>query len=443
MKKTLSIFLAFILAFMSVAPAFAAETTTATNSDTVKVVFNGPSGNLQEVDGIPAYSFVKTKNGGYDFVEDPDGIYCLYKGRYMLISNVLPSYRDQIEGTYSPATWEVDKDHYVDRGTLITFNVMTNERYNVATVTVYVNGEPLPISAEGEYAVYATGDLEISVAETDAYGNPALLESHFNVKLTSDEGYRVMTLKDENYKVIYYGGSFRFRVKIDENYNASGLKVSVQRGSLFGDAYNGALGDIFDEEDMEMISDMLGPSEELQAIGVDEDGCRIYEIKNITSDCKVSVEGIKEKSEISLLATLKRIIRLILNLLGIKIELVESIIANHNVTVDNTLKADGVTYKIMSATSGDMDSPESFLVPTGDSVTVVVSKVDKDADVKVSWVSKSDDTDADASVITDDAEVSKYDTKWIPQYNSFTGEITYGAVYNIDNITADTLITIY
>lgn len=420
MKKAISIFLSILCVFMTLTPAFAAEGAESGGdiSEEKKyysVHFTPPSA---EYEG--AYFFVKTVNGEIQFVEDPNGEYCFFEGRYMLPSNVLPKYEDEIPPErYSPELW--DEVTAVAEGETIAFRVITSEKYNVLTAAVFVNDSPATLNAQDEYAIRVDSDLTIRVAEKNSNGQESLLRNHYNVKLTSGDGYKVLTLKDESYHVSYYGDSFKFRVRILDGYSAAGIKVSVQRGPGMFDGF-------LEEEDTDMIAGLLGGTETLTSYGVDEDGCRLYEIKDITSDCRITVSGLQEESQVGLMAMFKRIIRLILDFLGIKIDFIDSLTAYYTVTVDGAQAPDGVTYQVIRSTSDDL-TPSEFNVSGGDGITVIVTKKSAEQDVTVTW--------------TPGNELGGYKTDWKPSYNSVTGEITYSAVYNIDNISANTTVVIY
>ncbi len=413
MKKTISVILAVLTVFMCMAPAFAAETEGGEESAvTYNVSFTAPSALFEG-----EYMYVQTVNGEVQYVEDPDGIYIFFDNRYMLPSNVLPSYQDQIPPErYSPIEYKGTVE--VKEGETLSFKIVTSEKYNVYTAAVFINGQSAALNAQDEYTVYVDRDIVVNVAEYDEHGNPALLLNHYNVKLTSGDGYKVKTLKGENYQVVYYGGEFCFRVQTLKGYSSAGVKVSVQRGTA-------VLGGFLDEEDSDMLVGIMGGTETLQSYGVDEDGCRLYKIENITTDCRVIVSGVQEESSVGTMAFLKRILRLILDFLGIKIDFLDSLTAVHTVTISNSNAA--ATYQVVSSATDEV-SPSMINVTSGDGITLVVTKKNIDDPVKVSW--------------TNGNELGTYQTQWIIDYDTFTGEVSYSAVYNIDNIAADTQIII-
>ena len=417
MKKAISIILSILCVFMTLAPAFAAEgdmtATENTEAQKFNVTFTAPS---KDFEG--GYMFATSVDGEVQYVPDENGDYVFVDGRYMLPSNIVFP-EDIPEERYSIVQWADFNE--IPAGETVTFKVLTSEKYNVLTATVFVNGTPLKMNAQDEYAVYVDRDINISVGEYDENGQPALLRNHFNVTLTSGDEYKVLTLKDEYYHVSYYGDSFRFRVKVKSGYSATGMKVMVQRGPGFWDG-------IFEEGDLDSFAGLLGTAETLTSYGVDEDGCRLYEIENITTDCRIIVDGLQEEGNVGLMAMFKRIIRLILDFLGIKLDILEDFTSYCNIKIDGAQASEGVTYEVIRSTTTD-PAPSEFTVGTGDGITIIVTKTSADQAVNVMW--------------TPGNETGTYQTEWIPSYDHITGKVTYSAVYNIDNITEDTVVTIY
>lgn len=411
MKKVISVFLSILCVFMTLAPAFAAEGEA--NAQKFNVTFTAPS---KDFEG--GYMFAKTVDGEIQYVSDENGDYVFFNGRYMLPSNIID--QTQVpEERFSIVQW--DDFNEIEEGETVAFKVITSEKYNVLTAVVFINGTPTTQNALDEYTVYVDRDINISVGEYDENGQPALLRNHFNVKLTSGDEYKVLTLKNEYYHVTYYGDSFRFRVKVKSGYSAAGMKVMVQRGP-------GILNGLLDDEDLDSITGLIGGAEVLNSYGVDEDGCRLYQIDNITTDCRIIVSGIQEEGNVGLLAMFKRILRLILDFLGIKLDFIEDITAYYNVKVDGAQAPDGVTYQVIRSTTTD-PAPSEFTVGSGDGISIIVTKSSAAQDVKVIW--------------TPGNETGTYQTEWIPSYDHLTGKTTYSAIYNVDNISADTVVTIY
>jgi len=414
MKKTISVILSVLFVFMTLVPAFAAEGDTAgAGTQNFNVTFTAPS---KDFEG--GYMFVKTVNGEIQYVPDAEGEYVFFNGRYMLPSNIIDP-EDVPEERFSVVEW--DDFNEVAEGETVSFKVVTSEKYNVLTAVVFINGAPTQQNALDEYTVYVDRDINISVGEYDENGQPALLRNHFNVKLTSGDEYKVLTLKNEYYHVTYYGDSFRFRVKVNSGYSAAGMKVMVQRGK-------GILNGLLDDEDLDSITGLIGGAETLTSYGVDEDGCRLYEIENITTDCKVIVSGVQKEGNVGILSMLKRIIRLILDFLGIHLDFIEDITAYYNVKVDGAQAPDGVTYQVIRSTTTDA-APSEFTVTGGDGISIIVTKDSIDREVTVMW--------------TPGNETGTYQTEWIPSYDHITGKTSYSAIYNVDNISADTVVTIY
>lgn len=417
MKKVLSVFLAVLMLMMCMVPAFGAEGD-AQNEPAVDegaekhlVTFTAPSFAFEG-----GYLYAVSIDGQIQYEPDPDGDYVYFDDRYMLPSNIIHE-EDVPDERFSPVEYKGSIE--VADGETIAFKIVTSEKYNVYTAAVFINGQPAQLNAQDEYTVYVDRDLVINVAEYDENGNEALLRNHFNVKLTSGDGYKVKTLKGQNYNVVYYGGEFYFRVQVSDGYSASGIKVSVYRGAA-------VLGGFLDDEDSDMLIGVMGGAETLQSYGVDEDGCRLYKIENITTDCKVLVSGVQEESNVGVMAFLKRILRLILSFLGIELDILDSLVAYYTVSIDAS-EADGVTYDVIRSSTDEL-TPSEFNVTSGEGITIVVTKKDLAQDVKVIW--------------TPGNEMGTYETNWVLDYDTMTGEVSYVAVFNIDNITADTRIII-
>lgn len=412
MKKTISVLLAVLMLAFTFVPAFAAETTENEESATTyNVTFQAP---VQLEDD--AFIYVKSVNGEVQYVPDENGDYVFFDGRYMLPSNIVHP-EDIPDERFSPVQYQGTVS--VKAGETVVFKVMTSEKYNVYTASVFINGKLAALNAQDDYTVYVDRDLVIKVAEYDENGNEALLRNHFNVKLTSGDGYKVKTLKNQNYEVTYYGDSFEFRVQVSKGYSAAGMKVSVQRGQA-------ALGGFLDEEDSDMLIGIMGGTEPLTSYGVDEDGCRLYRIENVTTDCKVVISGVQEESSVGIMAMLKRILRLILDFLGIKLDFLDSFTAVYEINIDAS-QADGITYQVIRSEEEEL-TPSLFKVTAGEGVTIIITKKDPDQAVNVMW--------------TPGNETGKYETPWLVDYNTLTGEVSYVAVYNIDNISADTKVVI-
>ena len=424
MKKSICVILAMLLVAMSVVPAFAA-------GGSHQVTFTPPS---EEFEG--AYHFVKSLNGDFvDFVEDPDGAYGQYSVDqcFYYIDNLTDESRkvfDEAEPgsleskRFSPKDYE---NCEAEDGETITFCVYTSEAYDINTVTVLCNGEVVQKNAYGEYAVVADQDLIFSVKERDENNAPILLMNHFTVTLTSGEGYAAKPLRNTNNKVVYYGGEYEFRVKITKGYNGDNMKVKVIRGSNFLSEYIG--------EEADMLSSITGEAEVLSSTGVDVDGYRTYKIKNITTDCKVLISGVNKDSNSGVLAMLKRILRLILGMLGINLDSLigeeNNPLAAYTVTLNTSISAGGVTYTTnpefkYNSETGNYEAE----VLNGECVTIVVTKQSENQSVVVDWSNR------------DPESYNTSDVQWQAYYDFGTQRTTWSAVWYVDGISSNTTITI-
>lgn len=409
MKKIMSVFLAVLMTLGCVVPALAAD-------GKVNVTFVPASDNLlTDADGVAPYRFINCVDGQCEFELDENGVYVYdgdcYRPYYKLTKKELEKYTDR----YSPVE---KKSGEVDYGSVVSFIVLTNSIYNNATVAVFVNGKEIRVNENNEYSVIADRDLVINVAEkNEATGEEYLLKNHYSVTWQSGDGYRIRTLANENYKVIYFGGDFYFRVKAVKGYSASGMSVKVLRN----------IGEISNmPEEFGNALAIIGEAETLSSYGTDAEGFRLYKIENITSDCKIFVTGVRREQTSGIFAKIKRIIRLILAFLGIKVPELDNMMADHKVTVD-TSAAGNVQYDVVCSGAINVESG-SFLVLNGDTATVRVRASKPDGAV-VSWTPGNDDG-------------TLYNAAWIAAYDYTNGETYYEAVYNVENITADTVIKI-
>lgn len=423
MKKTLSVVLAVLMAVLCFVPAFA--------EGEHSVTFVRASEAFRDENLGDAYYFVLSTNGeiSYDVddektVHDP-GAYVLYQGRYILYADIVMGF-EQFEN--APAYFPVKAEGTIsipEGQNTLSFKVITNSKYNAGTVTVIVNGDrenPLIRDSKGEYHVSADRDLEISVAEYTSNNEPALQRNHYNINLTSGEGYKVKTCIGQTTKAVYYGDSFDFRVKIGKGYTGSNMKVYLQRGE---DDLEQLIG-----EEANTLSNLMGANEVLTSNGVDAEGCRTYHIDNITTDCKIMVDGVKEESQSGILAKLKRILRLILHALGINISFLEDMVASYNVNITNNLAASGVYYQLTTPGEDGKVTAASLQVMSGEGVALKIVKPSEDTPVTVVWTPGNEDGTA--------YRIGSYEC----EFSKVTGEYTWTATYYIDNITADTTITI-
>lgn len=431
MKKTLSILLALLMAFTVVAPAFAEE-------GGRTVTFVGPSSSLITTNpagediGTPYY-FVKTVDGKPSFVEDPNGIYYLANDGYYHTAKELLETPEELAQmpTYSPEIFAVNTPVSITSGENLSFMVMTNEAYNAATANVYINDVKAQTNEQGEYVVYVDRDFTVRVNEE------SLLKSYFNVILTSGEGYSVKTLQGQNYSMVPYGGSFSFRVRIVKGFSGDPT-VKVTRGTNELAEFLG--------EDADLLNKIIG-SETLSSTGVDSEGCRIYTITNITSECKVSVSGIRETKKNDILTYFKRIIKMILDVFHIDTSFLglEEVINLNYYTVNineninygrygattEVQKDKLLNYTLVTGTSNDDPfRMEQFNVMGGESVTVEVVTYSPEArdNLRVSWDPGNPN--------------GGYSNVWTAKRNRATGETYYTTTFMIDNINATTNVNI-
>ncbi len=414
MKKVFSVLLAAVMLLGVAVPAFAAGGFTAT--------FTAPS-NLPYSGGDfgPAYSFVKTENGVPCFEEDPNGKYYEAKdGNYYTRDQLIESTIPADAKTYSPVLFATGTPVELEIGSTLSFKVLTNSAYNEATAVVYVNGEVAAKNDIGEYTIYVDRNLNIEVKEG------VLETNHYSVVLTSGEGYSVKTLKGENYRVVYYGGEFKFRVKLVSGFSDADMSVSVVRGS---NSLAEFLGD-----DADLLSRIDGSSEKLVSDGVDAEGCRTYTIKNITSNCKVIVSGVREKKKADVLSYLKRILKMILDIFHIDTSFLglDSPISLTYYTVnisENVPAGTDLDYIMVTGTT-DPFKMNQFNVMSGESVTI--DFVTYDESVK------------DRLFVTWDPGNTggTYSNTWKANLNRATGKVYWSTTFMIDNISSTTNVGI-
>ncbi len=419
MKKVLSAVLAAVMLLCVAIPVFA-------EGGSYNVTFQAPgAGLITSHDGKdlgPAYYFVKCEGDHACFEEDPNGIYYEandgnYYTRDQLIENTIPADAK----TYSPVVLPVNSQVAYTAGSTLAFRVFTNEAYNPATVTVRINGAVASRDEMGIYRAAVNGDLDVTVDEG------ALLRSRFNVVLTSSEGYSVRMPQGENYHLAYYGDSFRFRVRVASGYSDANMKVTLVRGSSQLAEFLG--------EDADILSRFTGASETLYSDGVDSDGCRTYTINNITSDCKISVSGVRETKKATVLTYLKRILKMILDVFHIDtsfLGLDEVIgLTYYSVNVNNNVPADADLDYFMVTGVEDPFKMDMFNVMSGEGVTIEF----KTYDVNVK----------DRLVVTwsiGDRTVTGYANTWTAVLNQSTGKTYYKTTFMIDNINANTNVNI-
>lgn len=416
MKKVLSIILAALMLLTVGIPVFA-------DDSTYTATFKSASASLPYTDQFgPAYYFVKTENGVPLFEEDPNGLYYLANdGRYHTREELIEDTIPVDATTYSPVRFATDTPITLESNTNLSFIVQTNEVYNVATASVFINGVLATQNEAGEYVVYVDRDFNIEVKE----GN-SLLRNHFNVVLTSGEGYSVRTLQGENYRVAYYGDSFRFRVRIASGYSDADMKVTLVRGENDLAQFLG--------DDADLLARISGDSETLSSDGVDSEGCRTYTIKNITSNCKIIVSGVREKKKADILTYLKRILKMILDVFHIDTSFLglDDVVslAYYTVNINENVPAGTDLDYIMITGTTDPFKMNQFNVMSGESVTIDFVTYDESVKdrLKVTW-----DPGNTGGV---------YSNVWTAKLNRATGKVYYTTTFMIDNIRSTTNVNI-
>ena len=402
MKKVLSVTLSVLMIALLLTPVLAAGTHT--------VTFVQPSGEY-----AGGYTFAKVENGAVQFAEDPNGIYVYYSDRYMTLNDIYENYWDEVPPErYSPVAFAATETF--SDGEFLVFDVVTSPKYDQKTVTVMVNNTKLNRSDDGLFRVTVKSNLNIRVLEKDENGIMGLQRTMFNVKLASGEGFSAKMPAGESYKGTYYGDSFIFRVKVKKGYSASSMKVSVLRGVEAGMGYM---------EEFESVAGLLGYAEQLTSYSQDSEGCRLYKVENVTSDCHLIVTGVREEKKANIISMLLKVLRQILNFLGIKIQFVDDMTDEFTVNVNNTLASNGVAYNFLSGTANENGS---LTVMSGNGAVLEVIKSDIDQKVKVSWAPGN--------------ETGEYATNWVGKRDKDTGNTIYVATYYIDNIKGDVSVNI-
>lgn len=428
MKKTLSVFLAVILTLMCAAPVFAA-------APTQTVTFHGASADLDDLSiSEPAYYFVQYENGDIKgFHEDPtlapDEGYVWNNfegadGKFYYYQNILfDDDKAKFEGRprYMPDQYSGTVE--IPDGEIFSFKVFTNAKYDIATVVVTVNGEILEPNENGEYSLIADRTLDIRVREK-FNGDDILLRSRFSVTLVSGEGYSVKTRKNENNRDVFYGETFRFRVKVAKGYVGTNMKVKVipANGELFE----------FLGEDADMFMQFLDKSDPLTCVGTDEDGCYLFETPAITQNVRIIVSEVREESKSGIMATLKRILRMILNLFGISAPFLDDIVSFKNVTVDaSSAEAQGITYE-PAVKDGEVSPTGTYSVMTGEGFSMKLIKKYEEQNVRV-FVKRGSDAEA---------VETEFPLQWTAHFNRSTGETRWTAVCFVNNVSEDTFIRV-
>lgn len=358
-------------------------------------------------------------DAGYSHDEIINDIYC-----YLEPTNDVPGYYHA--GIIIGGTIPEDTQFFVPKkltgtvrvptGTYFSFIVITEPMYNIATVDLkYTKGDfsgDLELNINKEYVVYADDNVTIDLAECDELGNEVLLRNHFTVLMEGKEGYKIDTLEGTNRKVVYYGDGFDFRVKILNGYTAAGMSVYVARGE--NDLSN-LIG-----EDLTFVMGMLGSEnvQQLTSYGIDADGNKLYHVDNITTNINISVNGVNTDKFAEVLNMLKRILKLILDALGIDTSRL-GLLNTYNVTIncDNS-----VTSCIVSQGYDDAGA-RNFQVMSGTNVAIIITKPVNDT-VTVTWTPGNETGTA-------------FTPLWLENGNG-----TSQAVFYVDNVVSDLTINV-
>lgn len=439
MKKLLCVLLALMMTVFACVPAAASDLLVSTlpaadladdGEGEFTLTFKQPSEEYKE-----GYYFATSNDGDYTYIleDDPvkladpqwlyenDYLYDEKNDRYVLAKDVYATYFPE-----NPVYYTVEKmpeTMTVAAGEIVTFKVKTSPKYNQTTVVVRANGVNVQPNVKGEYSVLVNQDLVVNVVERNAANEEVLLRSHFFVYLPKgDEGeYRCRTLENTNYTVVYYGDSFDFRLVLAEDTVVNNLAVTVTRGS-------NTLADELGFDPGSFLGQLgIGSAETLTSYGTDASGARLYRVENVTTDVTINVSGVKTQESASLMETIMRVLRLILNFLGINLPFLQDMNVTHAVTIKNDSNA--LDYTVLQGATQDELYGNVYNVGDGDNISLVVYKYAADQNVTVTWAPGN--------------EVGgNYASEWISDYDQTTDTPYYYAIFNIDNITEDTVVTI-
>ena len=433
MKKTLSVLIAVLMIALTMVPVVMAE-------GTYNVTFTPSSGTLNNY-GLTeeSYYFVQSTEGKMTFVEDPNGKYYLANdGNYYTADRIAFDPSDPTpRKTYSPVRYEGTVSF--NEGETVSFKVLTNDVYNAASVALSINGSRIYPDTHGEYKVLADKNLTVTVNES------ALMRNHFSVKLTSGEGYSVKNVQGESAHFALYGDDFKFRIRIGSGYSDADLKVVVIRG---GNELAEFMGD-----DLDAARAFIGfGTETLVSDGVDSEGCRTYTIKNVTTDCKVMVSGVRTQKKADILTYLKRILKMILDALHIDSSFLglTEMVAYRDVHFDdsafNGVDADYIllsgVFDEFKPTLQDDQGRGYFTVMNGESVTVRISTRRDSGLVTVDPNTGKTSSSLGVHWKVGDRETTSYSNNWSASYDVSTGYVYYSTTFIVDNVNAETFITL-
>lgn len=442
MKKAMCVLLSLLLFAAVSAPAMASEPVAAASEPTIlpyaapivglddlsdgtfTVTFIQPSAEYEE-----GYAFTVSENGNYRFVletEHLDDSQWLYNNcylydeqndRYVLANTVFDYYFPNNPVYYTPE--KLPETMVLPENTILPFKVATSPKYNLATAIVRANGENLSLNSQKEYTLLVDRDITVRLLERNEYGEEVLLRNYFFVYLPKgEEGeYRCRTLDNTNYKVVFYGDSFDFRLLVDKNSVVSGLTVSVQRGAS-------GLSDELGFDPASYLAQIgIGNLEVLTSYGTDASGARLYRIENIKTNITINVAGVKTQDSSDLMDMLMRILRLICNFFGINLPFLQDRNITHQVMIHNDSGAVNVAY-LQGSSVSDLGSTV-VSVGNKDNFSLIVYKYSENQNVSVRWTPGND-------------LGGNYAAVWTPIYDANTDSTYYSAIFNIDNITADT-----
>lgn len=450
MKKFLSVFLSLLMTVCVCAPAAALDVADATDAlapytmpvtdlsddgeGAFTVTFRLPTVNEQYGDYYKdGYYFATSDNGEFNYIidDDPtrdeqwkyenDFLYDEKNDRFVMAKDVFDNYFPE-----DPVYYTVEKmpeTMSVEAGEIITFKVMTSPKFNQTTVVVRANGVNVQPNVKGEYSVLVNQDILINVVERNAANEEVLLRNHFFVYLPKGEDgeFRCRTLENTNYTVVYYGDSFDFRLVLGKDVVVNNLQVSVTRGSsMLADelgfdpgAFLGQLG--------------IGSPEILKSYGTDASGSRLYEVENVTTDVTINVSGVKTKESSDTMTLIMRILRLILNFLGINLPFLQDMNETHDVTIRND--SNSLDYTVLQGATQDEVLGNVYAVGDGDNITLVVYRYSPSQNVIVTWTPGNE-------------AGGQYSSEWMADYDPNTDTAYEYAIFNIDNITEDTQVVI-
>ena len=445
MKKLLCILLSMLLVAFACLPAAAAELNVSTlpaadladdGDGEYTVTFIQPS-DWQDENGEyyykDGYSFAISRDGDYEYIPDTrtdksdewkyenDYLYDAENDRYVLAKDVYDYYFPENPEYFTVK--EMDPVITCAAGEIVTFKVRTSPKFNRSTVVVRANGDNVSPNVKGEYSVYVNQDMTINVVERNKDDAEVLLRNHYFVYLPKGEDgeYRCRTLENTNYKVVYYGDSFDFRLVLGKDAVVNNLSVSVTRGT---DTLSEELG--FDPG--AVLGQLgIGDMETIPSYGTDATGSRLYRVDNVTTDIHINVSGVKTKESSDTLNLILRILRMILNLLGINLPFLQDMNVTHNVTIN--VNSNNLDYSVLEGATPDENAGNVYAVGDGDNLTLVVYKYDILQDVVVTW--------------TPGNEVGgSYSSEWMDGYDQNAEKAYFYAIYNIDNITENTVVTV-